>query len=366
MRITIKDIAAKAGVSKTTVSFAFNDPEKISSATYERVMAIASDLGYFPDPVARTLTTKRIGAIGLLLPQPMHEALRNPYLGELIQGIGAACLEHESALMIVPPVHGRIMEAARRAVVDALLAIGVGPDHEIVDLMRKRHIPLVTIDGNDAAGVPNVGIDDEGAAFELMSHVLGLGHRRVAIVELESETYNPPEDRSSLVCDRRMAGFRRALDAAGLAMAGDAGDNGRDDVRDDVRVYRTPCSLSGGKDAAARVLDDRERAIAERGPGGATSTVVAMSDIVAMGFYAVCAERGVRVPEDLSIASFDDTELSAIMRPGLTSLRQPGYAKGYEAGRIVLSMLKGGPAESATMPHELLVRGSTAAPRRRS
>ena len=351
MRITIKDIAVKAGVSKTTVSFAFNNPEKLSAATRDKVLRIAQELGYVPDPIARTLTTKRIGAIGLLLPQPIHEALKNPYLGELTQGIGAACLERESALMIVPPIGGRVMEAARRAVVDALLAIGVGQDHDVVELMRNRNIPLVTIDGDSAAGFPNVGIDDEAAAFDLMSHVLALGHRRVAVIELESASCFPAADtivppRRSIVCRRRLAGFNRALTAFGLDPRGPC-----------IQAYRSPGSLDGGRAAAARILDD-----------GSATAVVAMADIVAMGLYQVCADRGVSIPSDLSIASFDDIEIASLVSPGLTSLRQPGYMKGYVAARAVLSALRGDPdgvlgGDAAAMPYELVVRGSTAAPR---
>jgi DNA-binding LacI/PurR family transcriptional regulator len=335
MRITIKDIAERAGVSKTTVSFAFNDPRKISKATCERVMAIADELGYVPDPVARTLTTKRIGAIGLLLPQPMHEALKNPYLTELLQGIGAACLEHETSLLIVPPIKGRLLEAASRAAVDALLAIGVGPDHSIVDLIRKRHIPLLTIDGKPSAGMANVGIDDEEAAYTLMRYVTGLGHRDIAIVELETESYNEPAERSSLVRDRRRAGFGRALQEAGSLSP---------------RVYSAVCSVEGGRAAAARILAD-----------GKASAIVAMADIVALGIMEHCAACGLSIPADISIVAFDDIEMAALLPPGLTTVRQPGFDKGYEAGRVLLGMLKGAEPEQISMNAELIVRGSAAA-----
>lgn len=342
MRITIKDIAKEAGVSKTTVSFAFNDPDKISKETCARVMKIATDMGYVPDPVARTLTTKRIGAIGLLLPQPMHEALRNPYLTELLQGIGAACLEWDYSLLIVPPLKGRLMEAARRALVDGLLAIGVGPDHSIVDLFRKRHIPLVTIDGKNAPKMSNVGIDDEKAAFGLMDYVLAGGHRRIAIVELETETYNEPDERSSLARDLRIAGFSRALARVGLSMDSPG-----------IRTYTAACSIEGGRLAAKRVMEDGLE-------GGRPSVVVAMADIVAFGFYAFCAEAGLSIPRDLSVVAFDGIEMSALVAPALTTVHQPGYRKGYEAGRVLLSMLKGGQPERIVMESELVSRSSFA------
>ena len=343
MRITIKDIAERAGVSKTTVSFAFNDPDKISKETCARVMAIAAELGYVPDPVARTLTTKSIGSIGLLLPQPMHEALCNPYLTELLQGIGAACLERDFSLLIVPPLRGRLVDAARRALVDALLAIGVGPDHSIVDLFRKRHIPLVTIDGNHGTDISNVGIDDEAAAYGLMRHVLAGGHRRIAVVELETETYNEPGERSSLARDRRIAGFARALAESGLHMDSPG-----------ILTYTAACSMAGGREAAERVLAPRQG-------GDRVTAVVAMADIVAFGFYQHCAAHGLSIPSDLSIVAFDGVEMSALVRPGLTTVRQPGFKKGYEAGRVLLSMLNGGAPERIVLPWELVIRQSFAA-----
>lgn len=340
MRVTIKDIAEHAGVSKTTVSFAFNSPKKISKATLDRIMSIAGELGYVPDPVARTLTTKRIGAIGLLLPQPMHEALKNPYLTELLQGIGAACLEREVSLLIVPPIRGKLLEAGRRAAVDALMVIGVGPDHSIVDLMRNRHMPFVSIDGNPSSSMANVGIDDESAAFMLMRHVLELGHRKIAVIELESESFNAPEERSSAVRDRRMAGFARALAGTGL------------DMRDgSISIHEAECSLDGGREVAARVLAD-----------DSVTAVVAMADIMAIGFLERCSERGIRVPEDLTVVAFDDIEMSRLIRPGLTTVHQPSFKKGYEAGRVLLGMLEGGQAEQIVMSAELTLRGSSAPP----
>jgi DNA-binding LacI/PurR family transcriptional regulator len=333
-RVTIKDIAEKAGVSKTTVSFAFNEPAKLSRATCARVLAMAAQLGYVPDPVARTLTTRRTGTVGLLLPQPVQEALRNPYLGEVIQGLGSSCANQGLSLLLVPPFHGTVMEAARRAAVDALVAIGVGPDHQVVDLMAQRRIPLVTIDGCPGEGLSNVGIDDEAAAYRLMKHVLDCGHRNLAVVELEPEVYNDGSGQVSAVARRRNAGFSGALQAAGLS----------DDL---VRTFRVDCSLSGGMEAADQVL-----------AGCGCTAILVMADILAMGIYVRCAETGIRIPADLSVAAFDDIQLSRILQPGLTTISQPGSGKGSEAGRVILSLLQGGPIQQVLMPATLQIRAS--------
>jgi alanine racemase len=90
-RVNIKDIAQKAGVSKTAVSFAFNNPSRLSEATVQQILAIAEEMGYSPDPVARSMSTGRTGTIGLLLPQSMPEIVRNPYFPEFLEGIGEVC-----------------------------------------------------------------------------------------------------------------------------------------------------------------------------------------------------------------------------------------------------------------------------------
>ena len=346
MRPTIKDIALRAGVSKTTVSFALNDPGRISEATYNRVMAIVAELDYVPSPVARTLTTKRLGAIGLLLPQPISEALRNPYLWELICGIGETCEARELSLTMLPPVKGKIIEAVRRAFVDGLITIGVGPDDEVVGILHRRHIPFVTIDGSAVDATVNVGIDDDAAAYGLMKHALDLGHRRMAIFALRPETLSLPEKRFSLVSDRRLAGFGRALAEEGLALDSPG-----------IQVVPVECSLEGGSAAALELLS--------RG-GAAPTAILAMADAVALGVYDACERLGLAIPGDLSVAGFDDIPMATIATPHLTTVRQPGREKGAAAAFLVIELLDGRAAPHGCLETSLMVRVSTAAPGPRS
>jgi DNA-binding LacI/PurR family transcriptional regulator len=349
MRPTIKDIAERAGVSKTTVSFALNDPSRISVETYNRVMSIVTELDYVPSPVARTLTTKRLGALGLLLPQPITEALRNPYVVEIVRGIGELCAERELSLTMLPPLRGRVLEAARRAFVDGLITIGVGPDHEVVELLNRRRIPFVTIDGADTDATVNVGVDDEGAAYGLMRHLLDLGHRRVAILALMPDTIKLPEERFSLVRDRRIAGFSRALAELSLSLESPG-----------ICVVPAESSIEGG-DAAVSAL------LARSGEPLPTA-VVAMADIVALGAYEACRKAGLAIPGDLSVAGFDDIPLAESANPPLTTIHQPGRKKGAAAAALVVELLDGVDAEHRRVLHRcletrLVVRASTAAPR---
>lgn len=343
MRPTINDIASRAGVSKTTVSFALNDPSRISAETYARIMGIVTELGYVPDPVARTLTTKRLGALGVLLPQPIFEALRNPYICELIRGIGEVCEEHELSLTMLPPIRGRVIEAARRAFVDGLITIGVGPGDEVVGILHRRHIPFVTIDGAAVDETINVGIDDAEAAHDIMGHVLSLGHRRVAILALRPETLNLPDQRYSLVSDRRLAGFQSALAEAGLHLESPG-----------IEIVSVESSIEGGEEAAQSIL----------APGADRPTaVLAMADAVALGVYQACEKLGLSIPGDLSVVGFDDIPWAARARPALTTVRQPGMEKGSAAASLVVSLLAGEQASHIHLPTSLVLRDSCAAPR---
>lgn len=344
MRVTIKDIAERAGVSKTTVSFALNNPNRISAETRSRILAIVDELGYVPDPVARTLTTKRLGSLGLLLPQPLPEALANPYLCELLRGIGEVCDERGLSLTMLPPIGGKVVEAARRAAVDALLTIGVGPGTEVAELLRRRHLPFVTIDGAESETTVNVGIDDEGAAAALMHHVLEFGHREIAVLELMPEAWCEGEACFSLVRDRRLAGFRRAVEEASGGAA----------VR--LRVVPAEGSIQGGAGAAAELL----------GPdavGPRPTAIVAMSDVVALGVYEGARRLGLSIPRDLTVVGFDDIPFAPLAEPPLTTIRQPGREKGAVAAALALGLLEGNAAAHCVLGTELVRRASAAAPR---
>lgn len=103
-RVTIRGIAEKAGVSATSVSFAFNNPSRLPEATVQRILEVAEELGYIPDPVARSMSTGRTGTLGILMPQPFTEVVRNPFLYEFLEGVAEVCTAAGYSLMLVPPL----------------------------------------------------------------------------------------------------------------------------------------------------------------------------------------------------------------------------------------------------------------------
>jgi alanine racemase len=339
MRVTIREIAQKAGVSKTAVSFAFNSPERISAQTRSRIHRIAEEMGYVPDPVARTLARRRIGTIGLLLSQSVAEVFRNPYTAELLQGIGTVCQRERLTVSLLPPIKGLVSLAIRSAMVDALILLGIGLDRGVGRLLEQRRLPFVTVDGEPVPGVPNVGIEDELAAFQLMEHVLCLGHRRVQIIGLHPVPPTLNDAGGSRTVERRLSGFHRSLGAHGLVLG-----------HDGIHTH----SAEGSVPAAAALA---RRILASEPP---PTALVCMSDVAAFGVYLACQEAGIGIPAALSVAGFDDLALSPLLAPPLTTIHQPGFQKGKHAAALAVGLLHGRPTHSVTLPFQLRVRGSTA------
>src|SRR5919201_6610567 len=183
-RVTIADVATAAGVSKTAVSFAFNNPERLGQATVERVLGVAHDLGYTPHPAARTLSMRRSGTIGVLIPQRLSTVFANPFVSELIQGLGELCEEHDLTLLLVPPLDGSLESAIRHASVDGFISLGLSPGDHALEVIDALGTPAVLIDSDDSGAHPVVNVDDEGGARAAADHLLALGHRRLAVLVL--------------------------------------------------------------------------------------------------------------------------------------------------------------------------------------
>ncbi|HEX4838787.1 MAG TPA: LacI family DNA-binding transcriptional regulator, partial [Solirubrobacteraceae bacterium] len=157
-RVTIADVATAAGVSKTAVSFAFNNPERLAHATLERVLGVAHELGYAPHPAARALSTRRSGTIGVLIPQRLSTVFANPFVSELIQGMGELCEKHDLTLLLVPPLDGSLESAIRHASVDGFVSLGLSPGDRALEVIDGLGIPTVLVDSDDSGAHPVVNV----------------------------------------------------------------------------------------------------------------------------------------------------------------------------------------------------------------
>jgi DNA-binding LacI/PurR family transcriptional regulator len=327
-KVTIKDIAEKAGVSTTSVSFAFNDPARLSDGTVQRILEVAEELGYIPDPVARIMNTGRTCVLGVLVPQPLPEIIRNPFLFELLEGIGEVCTSAGFSLMLVPPLEGSLRRAVINAAVDGFLTLGLEPFKSTMMVLRQRGVPYVMIDTDPIEGVPAVNVTDQAGARAAMRHVLKAGHRKITILAIRSGKEGRYREYVGTL-RRRMDGYIAALGEEGLAMDGEQ-----------IRLIECASNARGGRDA----FDDAWSARIQ------PTALVAMSDIIAIGAMDAARERGVRIPKDLSIVGFDDIPAASWVAPPLTTVAQPLRRKGRLAADVLVRLIE----ERAMPSHHLL------------
>lgn len=340
-RVNIKDIAQKAGVSKTAVSFAFNNPSRLSEATVQQILAIAEEMGYSPDPVARSMSTGRTGTIGLLLPQPMPEIVRNPYFPEFLEGIGEVCTHAGLSLMLVPPMKGSMRRAIVNAAVDGFLTLGLEEYKATMVVLRQRGVPFVTVDSDPIEGVPAINVDDAGGACQAMRHVLAMGHRQIAILAIRSGKQGHYREYVGTL-GARMHGYLQALEEYGLNV------NGRS-----VRLVECISSETGGIEGFQSLWKSRHHPTA----------IVAMSDIIAIGALKAAIAAGLQVPRDLSVVGFDDITLASLIQPALTTVAQPSREKGEIAARELVRLLESNlePLHQV-LPTRLVERATVCAP----
>jgi DNA-binding LacI/PurR family transcriptional regulator len=304
--VTLKTIAEAVGVSRTTVSNAYNRPDQLAPELRDQILGTARRMGYAgPDPAARRLRSGRRDTVGLLLTDGPSSAFTDPAAVMLLGGIARAT-EAAGLAMLVVPARG---DGVRDAVVDAFCLCAMAADHPNVNIARERGVPLVVVDAPRLQGHAYVGIENRLGARLAAEHLLELGHRRIALLTNGSAG---PE---------RLRGYRDALEAAGVDW-------------DAVPRWREP-ALEG---------DDRPTA------------VIAVTDRLALGVIEAARAAGLRVPEDLSVVGFDDVPGAAWS--DLTTVRQPLFEKGEIAGRLLTE----GTAREVILPVELVVRGSTAVP----
>jgi alanine racemase len=317
-RPRISDVASRAGVSKSTVSIAFNNPERLSSETAARIRTVADALGYRPHPVARMLAQRHTSTLGILTPQALVVAFANPFFSMFSQGVASVAEEFGYGLLFVSPLHGSLARAVGRASVDGFVAIGLGEDHPEVEQIRSARLPIVLVDSAAFPEHGSITVDDEAGAFAAAEHLLDLGHREFLILAVEPPHLGIGDDLASPTLDsvssRRLRGYRQALEARGIHLA-------------EERIAIGSPTFDGGVAAFNRAFDSGLRFTA----------VLAMSDVMAIGAIHAAEERGLNVPQDVSLVGFDDIDEAAHTRPPLTTVRQPVREKGAEAARLLLA-----------------------------
>ena len=274
-RVTIREIAEKANLSVTAVSFAFNNPSRLPEATVQRILEVAEELGYIPNPIARSMSTGRTGALGILVPQPFTEIVRNPFLYEFLEGVAEICTADGYSLMIVPPLEGSVKRAIGTAAVDGFLTVGLELFKSTMVLLRQLEVPFVMVDSDPIEGVPSVNVDDKAGAYAVMTHVLQAGHRDIVILGIRSGKNGRYQEYAGTL-RWRMEGYINALAEYNL---------GIDQRR--IQLIECPSTTSGGKDSFRQVCKRKNHPTA----------IVAMSDVIAIGVIDAANQAGIKMPQ---------------------------------------------------------------------
>ncbi len=337
MAASIEDVAEAAQVSTATVSRAIRGLPRVSPATRARIMAVAEELGYVASPSARTLATGRTRTIGVVAPFADRW-----YFGCAIEGVEQALREHSYNLLLFS-LGGYARDRQRlfnrnmvRKKIDALVVLCLSLSEEELGHLHRTEIPLVAV-GGPVAGCSSVRIDDGLAAAAATQHLLDLGHRDIGHLHGGSE-----DNVNFTVPGLRTAGFEATLRRAGLQPRPEWEAEG------DYTVLN-------GVHAAARLFESSSPL---------PTAVFCASDEMALGLMFEAQRRGLRIPEDLSIIGIDDHEFSEAA--GLTTIRQDPTEHGRMAAQMLMGELAGKPGavRDCVVPHQLIIRSTTAAPRR--
>lgn len=334
-KVTIADVAARAGVGAATVSRVMNESPLVAAHTRARVLEAIEELGYRPSRVARNLSLRRTHTVAAVVPV-FGRASTLERLGGVVARFADST--YDVALFSLERPERRGKEFALLADpgrVDGVLVVSMSPGDDEVARFRSAGIPVVVIDGAHPA-LPSIVIDDTAGGELATRHLLDLGHRRIAFVG------DPPGSPYHLTTPYgRLEGYRESLRAAGLASPPDLVREGGNDRH---IVHRLTEELLG--------LPDRPTAI------------FAGSDTHALGVLEAAERAGLAVPDDLSIVGFDDIAVAAYV--GLTTVRQPLQASGERGGELMLELLGGAPSTPLyeTLPLDLVVRKTTAPPGR--
>lgn len=338
MGVTLRDVAREAGVSTMTVSRVMNNKDHISQTTRERVLQVCERLGYRPNQFARSLVTRKTGFFGIVVPD-----IGNPFFGDLVRAAGGVARDRGFSMLLGDTsgdiaIEQEYLDAFRNRLCDALVLVAPRvPDEVIREL--NREVPLVLVDRSiDDPDIATVALDNSSGARSAVEHLIALGHRRIGLIKGPENVPN---------AHLRYRGWYNALRSAELEPVPELVYQGEFDRETGGRAFDVFAAL----------------------PEPITA-VFASNDLMAYGFVQAARSAGYNVPEDISVVGFDDIFLSKLMYPALTTVRYPIVEMGAAAIERLLDSIgspgteSSGGAADDVLKHELIIRESTAPPRK--
>ncbi|MEU5400089.1 LacI family DNA-binding transcriptional regulator [Streptomyces sp. NPDC005963] len=321
-RPTLESVAARAGVSRATASRVVNGGTGVRGALADKVRQAVEELGYIPNHAARTLVTRRTGAIAVIIGEPGFRVFSDPFFERQVRGINRELTAHDAQLVLLwaegPGDHDRIARYLGGGHVDGALAFSLHTDGALTSAIRGARVPAVFGGRPDGPGVavgdaPHVDCDNRGGAREAVRHLVAIGRRRIAHIA-------GPQDQTSAL--DRLAGYGDVLADPGAAL-----------------VSQGDFTAESGARAMADLLARRPD----------VDAVFAANDLMAAGALRVLRERGLTVPGDVAVVGFDDMpSVADATDPPLTTVRQDIEGMGRLMVRLLMQILKGEGEHGAT------------------
>lgn len=326
---TIRDVAAVAGVSRGTVSRVINGGHWVSPDALEAVEAAIRETGYTANHAARSLATGRTNSLAFLLTEPQHLLFADPTFSLLLRGAAEALAQRSMTLVLLvagtPAERANVDHYVRAGHVDGVLLISSHESDPLLASLLAAGTPTVCcgLPLGHQGDVSAVSVDEENSARTMVRYLREQGHQRIAMIAGPHDT---PGGRY------RLAGYR---DELGESFDPDLVEEG--DYGTESGAAAMTALLARGKDIDA---------------------VFAASDLMAAGAIAVLRKAGLRVPDDIAVAGFDDSGLAATHDPPLTTMRQPWDRLSEEMVALLLEVIDGAPVRAVTLPTTLVVRAS--------
>ncbi len=335
-KLTIRQIAKLAGVSRSTVSRVINDHPSVRPETREQVLHIIAETGFQPDPIARSLSSRRSHIIGLVIPLAIRSLFEDPFFPRLIQGVSQGCNAHDYTLSLFlfhsqeeeKKLYRRI---SRKQLLDGVIVTATRAGTPLIPRLLESQVPFVVQGRHEDPRVNYVDVDNMTGATTAVTHLLRLGYQRIA-------TIAGPADNTA--AQDRKRGYLAAL-------------QDRDRLIDETLIVSGDFTQSGGYEAMQRLLLHKPDA------------VFVASDAMATGALSAVRATGLTVPDDIAVVGFDDLPQSTMVDPSLTTVRQPIQRVGALAVETLIDILQNGLdlPRRLILPTELVIRDSCGAGR---
>ncbi len=328
----LEDVAKRAGVSTATVSKVLSNTPYFTESTRQRVMRAVEELGYVPNLAARALAAGKTSIIAVVFPHVYDGVFQDPHTLHILQGIEAECTQRGYNILLSTPrltpdgVDEHYLRLIQSGYIDGIIALDNVPIYSVLEPIRSKSIPVVNLGTHPSEHY--VHTNDYSGGFQLMQHLLELGHRAIGIISVPNDL--------NLSANHRMEGLRAAAQAAGVDF-------------DALPIAEGDFSITSGAACADLLLQQFPTLTA----------FVCLNDRMAMGAVQLVHRIGRRVPDDISVVGYDDIPMAAVFDPPLTTIDAHAPTRGRDATRMLFDVLNGKFPDPVVYPVDLIVRESS-------